>query len=322
MIFGLIAYALVQFSFSAFDIKGENPSGGEETNDVGNVGTDTGGEVISPDDWLNISGKSFTMLLVGTDFEPSFYTDYDESARNETDENGFQKEPREVEADTVILVRVNKETGECLYCAIPADTKITIGGLPSRLEELYSKKGIDALCEKVMALTGLPIDYYAVVSIDDFISVIDKLGGITYYVKTNMRYIDEEKGLDIDIRKGSQKLNGKKALDMLRYCEYSDGDVSRRELAVDFLKVLVKKILDENNYADAIVVYNEYQEYFETNFTMTALGNNVDLIFAYPKMTVKDYIYPGVTVGEGEDSYFSPNTSKAIEFFSQYKFKG
>lgn len=96
--------------------------------------------------------------------------------------------------------------------AIPANTKITVDGLPCKLQDLYSLKGIDALCEKVMALTGLPIDYYAVITVDNFKEVIDKLGGITYYVETDMYYVDESLGLYIDLRRGSKSLTEKRRL--------------------------------------------------------------------------------------------------------------
>ena len=287
LIFGLIAYGLVQFASAAFDLNGTDTPSDSETSDQqsGEVIQNPPDTNVNPDEWLTIAGESFTALLVGTDFQPDFFDDYDVSDYNETNE-GFPKEPRTVEADTIILVRVNKETGECVYSAIPANTKITVDGLPCKLQDLYALKGIDSLCSKVTAMTGLPIDYYAVITVDDFKDVIDELGGITYYVETDMYYVDESLGLNINLRRGSQKLNGKKALDMLRYCAYSDGDVSRRQCAVNFLKELFKKLIVQSNYADAAILYVKYAEYFETNFTVDDLGSHVDLIFSYPKMTI------------------------------------
>lgn len=321
LIFGLIAYGLVQFAFAAFDLDESKDSTPVDTEEPIDSQTNTG-ETVNPDNWLDVKGNSFTALLVGTDFQPDFFDDYDESIRNETGENGFPREPRTVEADTIILVRVNKETGECVYCAIPANTKITVDGLPCKLQDLYSLKGIDALCEKVMALTGLPIDYYAVITVDNFKEVIDKLGGITYYVETDMYYVDESLGLYIDLRRGSQKLNGKKALVCFVNCGYADGDTSRRQCAVKFLKELFKKLIVQSNYSDAAVLYSKYSEYFDTNFTINDLGNNVDLIFSYSKMSILDFTYPGTTVGTGESAYFTPNISKATEYFKKYKFIG
>ena len=328
MIFGLIAYGLVQFATTAFHLDGSDNVNGPSDTD--------GGETKDPDDtnvpigdW--VKGESFTALLVGTNFQPNVFDDYDVSEENET-APVFPLEPRDIDTETLLLVRINKETGECVFTAIPATTRITIQGQAARLQDLYayegidqngySKQGITALCEKVTALTGIPVDYYAVIHPDNMIKLIDDLGGITYYVKTDMKFSNPAIGLTVNLRRGSQKLDGAKAMAMLRYPAYNDGDTSRRQCALDFMKELAKKILTETELANARNMYNKYLSYFDTNFTVEDLTDNVDLIFSFPKMSIKDFTYPGNTIGTGEDAYFNPNINKAIEFFTQYKYKG
>jgi len=323
LIFGLLAYGLVQFTTSAFSLGTDRNQDGETTNEAETgdpLGTDT--PIVDPDDLINLKGESFTALLVGVDYQPDVYPDY-EVREGELTPEGFPKEPRRVEADTVILLRVNKETGECVFCPIPATTQISVNGIPCQLQNLYAmENGIELLCTKVMTMTGLPIDYYAVIDIGSFATLIDELGGITYFVETDMYYVDESIGLTIDLRRGSQKLNGEKALKMLRYWSYADGDVSRRKCAVNFLKELFRKVLSQVKAEDAAMTYVKYAELFQTNFTLQDLSENVDLIFAYSKMTIVNYDYPGTTVGDGKDAPFTPNVQKAIEYFSKYKYKG
>ena len=111
LIFGLIAYGIVQFALGAFGLDGK----GDESQGTDSITVEPDGSVTdSPDDpktWDDVKGDSFTVLLIGTDHQPSVYKDYGKSEG--TDENGFPKDPRTVGADTMILVRVNKETGEC-----------------------------------------------------------------------------------------------------------------------------------------------------------------------------------------------------------------
>jgi LCP family protein required for cell wall assembly len=318
LIFGLIAYGLVQFTVSAFEL-GVNRSENAETEAEGTRDPDDTGDAATPPDWLHIKGESFTVLLVGTDYQPNVYDDY-----GSTDKviEGFPAEPRRVEADSITLVRVNKETGECLFCPIPAITKIVVDGLSCQLQDLYAMKGIGALCDKIMAMTGIPVDFYAVVTMDSFAAFIDDLGGLPYFVPKDMYYKDESIGLEINIRRGSQKLNGTKAVQMLQYWSYDDGDTSRRACAVNFLKELFKRIVSQIEPGSAAFHYYTYSKYFETNFTLDHLRENVDLLFAYNKMIIVDYTYPGTTVGQGGDAYFSANIQKAIEDFSKYKFKG
>ncbi len=326
LIFGLIAYGLVQFTTSAFELGADRHSESTESgNDQTKAPSDTN-TPANPQDWVNVKGDSFTALLIGTDYQPDVYDDYDVKDENETNE-GFPLEPRQIETDTIILLRVNKETGECIFCPIPAITRITVDGLTCQLQNLYAMKGggktgAEALCSKVMAMTGIPVDYYVMVTMSNLAGLIDDLGGVTYFVETDMYYVDESIGLEINLRRGSQKLNGDKAVKMLRYWSYEDGDASRRKCAVSFLKELFKTVMTKIDYVDAVIAYAEYAKYFETNFTIGELGDNVDLIFSYNKMTIRDFTYPGTTVGEGDEAYFSANIAKAIEYFSQFKYKG
>mgnify|MGYP002535673026 CR=1 FL=1 len=250
LIFGLIAYGIVQFALGAFGLDGK----GDESQGTDSITVEPDGSVTdSPDDpktWDDVKGDSFTVLLIGTDHQPSVYKDYGKSEG--TDENGFPKDPRTVGADTMILVRVNKETGECVICAIPTNTKITADGMQCRLSELYAMKGAEAVKRRVMALTGLPVDYYAAISVENFAKLINGLGGVTFFVakiantlcdetgakklsllschnvskedlENDISYVDNT-GKTVNLRRGSQKLNGEKAVSMLKYRGYGDGD--------------------------------------------------------------------------------------------------
>lgn len=319
LVFGLIAYGIVQFAFGAFGLGGN----GDESQGTDSVTIDPDGSVtVDPDNprpWDEIKGDSFTVLLIGTDYQPSVYNDYDKT--DETDENGFPKEPRTIGADTMILVRINKETGECVVCSIPTNVKIVADGMQCRLSELYAMKGAEAVKRRVMALTGLPVDYYAAISVENFGKLIDSLGGLTFFVANDISYEDNT-GKAINLRRGSQKLNGAKAVAMLKYRGYNDGDNTRRACAAKFIIELAKKMLVQSNYADANLLYAKYIDYFETDFTIDLLGKNIDLIFSYPKMNVIEYTYPGTTTGTGDEEYFNPGILRATEYFSKYKFNG
>ena len=316
LIFGLMAYGLVKFSMSAIQIGGttDDPV---ETKEETRGADNTEGEIH--EDLSSLKGNTFSAIIVGTDYQPSVFNDY--SSKGES-ESGFPIEARTIETDAIIFVHFNKETGDMVFSSIPAETRISIGGLSTTLQNLYREKGAGALADKVMALTGLPVDYYVIISAEKFKSLIDDLGGITYYVATDMKYKNEEKGLDVNLKKGSQKLNGQKALDMLRYAEYSDGRSSRRKCGVAFAKAMAKLYLTQANQESAAMLYSKYAGYFETNFTLDALSENVDLVFAYGRMNVVEYTYPGRSTGSGDSEIFNADISKATEYFSKYKYRG
>ncbi|MBE6581697.1 MAG: LytR family transcriptional regulator [Ruminococcaceae bacterium] len=318
LIFGLVAFGILQFADGALFGRGGNSGNGGNGNG-GNVTTTEPDLPPPPDGFDAIKGKSMTVLFIGTDYLPDVYYDYEYVGQRP---DGFDGELREIETDTIILARINKETGEAIFCPIPAITQITINGHSTTLEKLYYQKGISALREQVTALTGLPIDYHAIVTIDGLSHIIDDLGGIEFHVPQDMNYVDLEQQIEIDLKSGTQVLDGKNATDMLRYWSYSDEDVSRRRVGCNFLKAIIKKVMTDIPMNDAASAFFKYQEYISTDLTINALNENADLIFAYPKLTVRDYTYPGTTTGKGLDAVFTPNVSKATEFFDAYKFKG
>lgn len=318
IIFGLLAFGIVKFTTSSFRI---DDKGVETGDDVREEGTNENGEPISGNDFSGLKGESYTILFAGTDYLPSVFSDYDVSKINETAE-GFPIEPRKIKADMLIVVHVSKETGDCVFCSIPSSTKIQIDGLTSKLEDLYPAKGASALATKVSALIGLNVDFYAIVSSERFPALVTTMGGVTYYVSTDMNQKDEEKGLDINLKKGSQKLNGSKALDMLRYSGYLDGEVSRRKCSTSFLKTVLKNEITTSASASPATFYSKYAQFFETNMTLDDFSNRSDLIFAYSRMNIIEYTYPGNTSGIGDNAVFNANISKATEYFSQYKYQG
>ncbi len=318
LIFGLVAFGILEFANSAFSSGGAKNDGDGEGNG-GETTTAPPDLSLPPDGFDSIKGESMTVLFIGTDYLPNVYYDYEYADKRP---DGFDGEIREIETDTIILARINKETGEAIFCPIPAITEITINGHSTTLEKLYYKKGISALREQVTALTGLPIDFHAIVTLDGLSYIIDDLGGIEFHVPQDMNYVDLDQQIEIDLKSGTQLLDGKNATDMLRYWSYADEDVSRRRVGCNFLKAIIKKVMTDIPMNDAASAYLKYQDYISTDLTLNMLNEHADLIFAYPKLTIRDYTYPGTTSGTGLDAVFTPNISKATEFFDAYKFKG
>lgn len=315
LIFGFLAYGIMVFASDAFSLGAAKPSDNNEDN----AETSKPDDQKPPEDFVSIKGESFTALFIGTDYRPDVYDDY-EYTDKEID--GFPAPLREIETDTIILVRVNKESGECIFCSIPTNAEILIDGLPSTLNKLYARQGIGALVQQVTILTGLPIDYYGITTIGSLAYIIDQFGGIEFYVPEDIEYIDEGTNQSINIPKGSRLLDGKTAADMLRYNSYKDGDVTRRRVNVDFLKALISKAMSETAMKDAVSAYIKYSSKIETNLTIKDLTDNAELIFSYSKMTVKEYTYPGKTTGTDKDAKFVASVEEALKFFNKYKFKG
>lgn len=313
LLFGLLAYLIVNFAI------GKMFASSVDTPDPSVTDVDT--SITPPDPSLieDLEGESFTVLLIGTDYQPEVFPDYNVSDQNQG-ATGFPVRARTINADTIMIVRVDKETQTFVFSSLPRELQVTVNGTPMTLMQLYRDRGINFFCDEITALTGYRIDYYVIASIPEFSSVIDLLDGISFIVPTAMHYEDPAEGLIINLPAGKRTLNGYEALQMLRYCSYGDGDLSRMALAVDFSKALLAKFTAPDFRDRAAGILNQISSLVTTNFTSTDLASNIDLIFAYPKFRTVTLTYPG-TYSQNEDGekVFLPQTPSALVEYLKYR---
>lgn len=236
-------------------------------------------------------------------------------------EGGFHAEDyRDIQADTIMLIRVDKERRQFTFTAFPSEMVLTIEGREVLLRDVLADYGLDFLIRKINALTGLPVDRYAVVNLEQFPEIVDALGGITYTVPCNMQYDDNKGNLHINLKAGSQKLNGQQALDMLRFNKYTDGTNSRIKTAVGFVRAMMQKMTNPVYLPKAPELYETVKNMVLTNFSAEDLTANLDLIFMYGEYELLELSFPG-TYSKSADgtSRFNPNLDRALEFFNDYR---
>lgn len=291
--------------------KDNEEQGAESDSTVDTETTETPVSPVGYDD-------SFTILLVGTDYQPEVHHDYDVSEMNR-DRSGFPIKPRTVDADSIMLLRADRNKKVYMFSSLPSAMQVSVEGAPMSLREVYSARGIEYLVEVVHAYTGMDIDYYAAVSIDNMVEIIDDIGGINYTVPTDMFYSDESQDLEIALTKGNHNLSGEDAVNMLRYNSYTTGDISRRQLAVQFAKALFKKLATQENLTGAASLYTTLVSHVNTNFTLTNLTRHLEIIFSYPEFTSVELTYPGSLKNDSGESYFDPDLSSAIALYKDYR---
>ncbi len=317
LIFGALAWIVIHFAANSIG-QGDSlkPSDIETVIPDSNSGDEP--EPVTPENPIN--GTSFNILLIGTDYQPDILKDYDEDELNK-DNDGFFKEARKISADTIVLLRVDKETKEFVFSAIPSETRVTVDGLNTRLGYVFGDKGIDFFVEKIEMLTSLNVDYYATVTVSGFENIINNLGKITFDVPKNMNYVDESQNLVIDLKKGTQSLNGNQALQLLRYNLYSDDGETRRQIAVSFLNAMLKAFITDDNKMNATQYLTLFKKYTTTNFTDEDLAENIDLIFAYNEFSMKFITFPGYNLTDEltDTRYFKADINEAHRLFKSYK---
>lgn len=143
--------------------------------------------------------------------------------------------------DVIKVAALNPGSKTSTIVSIPRDTKIELDGYRSNKANAYyarfysqaigqgmspdearaeARREIKLLFSRYF---DVPIDYTVVLNFDGFTDVVNALGGITVDVDMDMRYRDNADGTNIDLKAGMQRLDGKNALDYVRYRKSNDG---------------------------------------------------------------------------------------------------
>lgn len=145
--------------------------------------------------------------------------------------------------DTMMLCAVDVKAGTVKLVSINRDTQVDVGIDIPKINAMYGWKGPETMCQKVTEVTGIPINDYVVINMNSFIKVIDLIGGVDYNVPFDMVHRDIDEKFDINLPAGYQNLNGKEALQFVRYRSTSENDFGRVNRQKDFLVATMKQVL-------------------------------------------------------------------------------
>ncbi len=170
---------------------------------------------------------------------------------------------RGVNTDTILYVNVID--ADVTMIAIPRD--LFVGEGTRRINGVFAREGTDGLVRRVEAIVGLPIDYYAIVDLDIFQSVVDALGGVEVNVPERMYYRDVAGGLTIDLQPGPQLLDGQAASEFVRYRQFRRGDIDRLDNVKRLAYAMLAKLKALNVRAVSVVpdLVSTFFEQVETN---------------------------------------------------------
>lgn len=324
-LFGVGAYYVLTGSWS-FDLKAptiadstvsletdRRPLIPGETDSMTPSGADdkSGSEIVLPKG--DVSNATF--LFVGTDYQPSVL-DYKTEGYNS---EGLYVKKREVEADSLLLMKIDKAKKTFVFSSIPSNAVLN-QSTNKTIAELYSEKGASYMADCVYALTGISVEHLAVISVEDCVKAFKKIGNVTYYVPCDMFYEDPEQDLKIDLKQGVQELTPKQVVNMLRFKDYPASSIYNRErLMVEFAQSIMSKLTSPAYLGTATSMFKDALGYFQTNFTLDDFIEHMDLIFSYPDYKIKVITYPGYEKELYGKDVFVPSISEAIGTYEEYK---
>ena len=202
-----------------------------------------------------IDGKDdITFLLMGVDSN-----DVNKSSSSRT--------------DTIILCKVNKSTGKISMLSIPRDTRVRIRGKENedKINHAHVYGGPELVVKAVKDLLGIDLEYYVKVDYSIVREFVDLIGGVEVDVPMDMKYSDPtaDPPLYINLKKGTQVLDGDKALQFLRFRKgYADQDLGRIQAQQQFIKAAIKQALSVDNIGKIPQMIKSYYDNVETNIPL------------------------------------------------------
>ncbi|GIQ67986.1 LytR family transcriptional regulator [Xylanibacillus composti] len=157
--------------------------------------------------------------------------------------------------DVIMVLALNPDRKTATIVSIPRDTYVDpTGWRPHKANYFYAaayNDNKDTVFQEVKTIFGemlsIPIDYASVVDFKTFEDMVDALGGLEIDVDKDMCYRDRADGTYINLKAGLQQLDGKEALDFVRYRQSNCGtagssDFERNQRQQQVISKVVEKV--------------------------------------------------------------------------------
>ena len=187
--------------------------------------------------------------------------------------NDTESNMDKVRSDVNILAVVNPSTKQVLLVNTPRDFYVDISVAPGQKDKLThcGNYGIDCSMDTLSDLYGIDVKYFAQVSFNGFINLIDAIDGISVY--SEKEFVSWSNKIHFD--KGTNYVDGAAALEFVRERHaFGDGDAARGRHQMEVIKGVAKKMLSGallTKYGD---ILDSLGGCFRTNLTqndMTSL---------------------------------------------------
>lgn len=175
--------------------------------------------------------------------------------------------------DTIIIAHLDTTDHTVALLSIPRDTPVATGnGGIMKINSVYAGGGADGmqrLSGRLRELLGFPVDGYVLVNLDAFKKTVDLVGGVEFDVPQDMDYEDASQDLYIHLKAGLQRLDGEKAMELVRFRKgYASQDIQRTQVQQQFLKALAKQCLSVSSLSKLKEFADIFAEDVTTNLTV------------------------------------------------------
>lgn len=233
-----------------------------------------------------------------------------------------KENPEPTRTDTIMLCKINSETGKVDILSIPRDSRVKVRDEFTKVNHAHAYGGIELTLKTLRDFLGLDIDYYAEINFEAVVNIVDEIGGVNYKVPEGVR-LDEG---NTHIRPGMNKMNGKDVLTYLRARKiYQNADLGRVNAQQEFMKGIINELVKKSKTINMTSLVESYFKDVKTNLPLGTMIDFASKMSNFSSEKCKTYTVPGNPQYIDGVSYYIPNyeeTWKIIDkVFSKYKLK-
>ncbi len=216
--------------------------------------------------------------------------------------------------DLILLCQTNRKDNKVSILQIPRDTRVENKRNDRKINSAYYS-GFEVLAKEIHQITGVLPEHYVMVSFEAFRDIVDAAGGVAIDVPMDMKYEDPVQDLVIDLKKGRQRLNGKRAEMYMRYRSgYTKGDVDRLSAQQELYQAIADKLLSPWGAFRMPGVVSAVKKHTSTDLSAGKMISVMRDVLAIGKKNIQILTLPGEGKYIGGRSYFVPyqNQTKAL----------
>ena len=213
-------------------------------------------------------------------------------------------------SDTLMVATVDPKKKKASLLSIPRDTRVKIEGNGyDKINAAYAYGGHELTKKTVEGLLGVPVDYYIIVDIHAFERIIDAIGGVDLEVEKRMHYEDpwdDDGGLVIDLYPGMQHMDGKKAIQYVRYRD-GEGDIGRIGRQQKFMRAVLEQVLSPDIVGHLPALIDEVSQAVKTDMSVREMMSFANILKDLKGNVITADMVPGKPAYLQDISYWLPD---------------
>ncbi len=219
--------------------------------------------------------------------------------------------------DTIILFGVNPEGRAVNVLSIPRDTRVLAEGAARKINEVMTRHGEEFLRSMIGELMEIQVDRFVVIDFQGCINLIDLIGGVEIDIEAPMNYDDNWGNVHIHFKAGPTVLDGKKALEYVRFRADANADLGRIKRQQKFISAVLQKMRKPENLVRVPQLLQEGFKFVQTNLTTAEL---VDLMMAFRggELKFQGMSLPGEAKYIDKISYYIPYKDQAVSMGARF----